>query len=144
MFRDRGFGALYCGPTSPVALSAKAQSNASQRLFLGRLPLRARRLRGKDYVEEVLPGSHGAPSSNWDFSRHGGDDRLRLRDHGNETVVGLVLLYTLENYWQTPRTENYRPAIAGMLDRILLGSELIAGATLTPGNRIMEPLSTHR
>ena len=95
MFRDRRFGALYCGPTSPVALSAKAQSNASQRLFLGRLPLRARRLRGKDYVEEVLPGSHGAPSSNWDFSRHGGDDRLRLRDHGNETVVGLVLLYTL-------------------------------------------------
>jgi hypothetical protein len=31
-----------------------------------------------------------------------------------------------------------------MLDRILLGSELVAGATLTPGNWIMEPLSTRR
>jgi hypothetical protein len=78
----------------------------------------ARRI-GDAYVEEVLPGNHGVPSSNWDFSRHSGDGRLRLRDHGNETVVGLVLLYTLENYLQTPRAEKYRPAIADMLDRIL-------------------------
>ncbi len=78
----------------------------------------ARRI-GDAYVEEVLPGNHGLPSSQWDFDKHAGDGRLRLRDHGNETVVGLVLLYALENYWQTPRAERYRPAIEKMLDRIL-------------------------
>jgi len=78
----------------------------------------ARRI-GDAYVEEVLPGNHGVPSSNWDFSRHSGDGRLRLRDHGNEMVVGLALLFALENYWRTPRAEKYRPAIADMLDRIL-------------------------
>jgi hypothetical protein len=78
----------------------------------------ARRI-GDAYVEEVLPGNHGVPSGTWDFTKHAGDGRLRLRDHGNETVVGLVLLYALENYWQTPRAGTYRPAIAAMLDRIL-------------------------
>ena len=78
----------------------------------------ARRI-GDAYIEEVLPGNHGVPSGSWDFGKHTGDGRLRLRDHGNETVVGLVLLYALENYWQTPRAAKYRPAIARMLDRIL-------------------------
>jgi hypothetical protein len=78
----------------------------------------ARRI-GDAYIEEVLPGNHGVPSGNWDFGRHTGDGRLRLRDHGNETVVGLVLLYALENYWQTSRAAKYCPAIARMLDRIL-------------------------
>jgi len=59
------------------------------------------------------------PSGNWNFGKHTGDGRLQLRDHGNETVVGLVLLYALENYWQTSRAAKYRPAIARMLDRIL-------------------------
>jgi hypothetical protein len=78
----------------------------------------ARRI-GDAYIEEVIPGSHGVPSGTWDFTKHVGDGRLRLRDHGNETVVGLVLLYALENYRQTPRAEKYRPVIATMLDRIL-------------------------
>lgn len=78
----------------------------------------ARRI-GDAYVEEVLPGNHGLPSSTWDFSQHRGDGRLRLRDHGNEIVVGLVLLYALEQDDGAPRAERYRPVIARMLDRIL-------------------------
>jgi hypothetical protein len=71
------------------------------------------------YVDEVLPGSHGLPSSKWDFTRHTGDQRLRLRDHGNELVVGLVLQYTYELRWKTARADAWRPVIARMLDQIL-------------------------
>ena len=71
------------------------------------------------YLEEVIPGSHGVPSGQWDFTTHTGDQRLRLRDHGNELVVGLVLQYANEQRWKTPRAEAWRPAIARMLDRIL-------------------------
>ena len=78
----------------------------------------ARRI-GDAYVDEVLPGSHGVPSGRWDFNAHTGDQRLRLRDHGNELVVGLVLQYAVEQYWKTPRAERWRPAIARMLDLIL-------------------------
>jgi len=100
----------------------------------------ARRI-GDAYIEEVLPGNHGVPSGKWDFDTHAGDGRLRLRDHGNETVVGLVLLYALENDWQTPRAEKYRPAITKMLDRILASANSdgmlyneIDAATLQPVN----------
>jgi hypothetical protein len=78
----------------------------------------ARRI-GDAYVEEVLPASHGLPPMTWDFKKHVGDHQLRLRDHGNELVVGLVLLYTLEQYQETPRAARYRPALARMLNRIL-------------------------
>lgn len=71
------------------------------------------------YIEEVLPGNHGVPSGKWDFTAHTGDGRLRLRDHGNETVVGLTLQFALENALGTPRAARYRPVIARMLDRIL-------------------------
>jgi hypothetical protein len=71
------------------------------------------------YLDEVIPGSDGVPSGRWDFTTHTGDKRLRLRDHGNELVVGLVLQYANEQRWQTPRAETWRPAIARMLDRIL-------------------------
>jgi hypothetical protein len=65
------------------------------------------------YFEEVLPANHGVPASKWDFDRHTGDGRLRLRDHGNETVVGLTLLYALD------RNERWKPVVARMLDHIL-------------------------
>ncbi len=101
----------------------------------------ARRI-GDAYIEEVMPGNHGVPSGKWDFAAHIGDGRLRLRDHGNETVIGLVLLYALENYWQTPRAEKYRPAIARMLDRIIESANPdgmlfneVDSATLTPVNK---------
>ena len=71
------------------------------------------------YIDEVLPGSHGVPSGQWNFATHTGDGTLRLRDHGNELVVGLVLQYALEHYRQTPRAAKWRPVIARMLDRIL-------------------------
>jgi hypothetical protein len=78
----------------------------------------ARRI-GDAYIEEVLPGNHGVPSVAWDFAKHTGVPRLRLRDHGNEIVVGLVLQYANELRWQSPRAQKWRPAIARMLDRIL-------------------------
>lgn len=71
------------------------------------------------YVFEVLPGNEGLPSLNWDFTAHKGDSRVRLRDHGNEVVLGLVLVYALEQYLDTPRAARYRPVLARMLDRIL-------------------------
>jgi hypothetical protein len=71
------------------------------------------------YVEEVLPGNSGVPASTWNFATHSGDGHLRLRDHGNETVVGLTMLFTLEHAMRTPRAEAYAPAIRRMLDRIL-------------------------
>lgn len=71
------------------------------------------------YIDEALPGNHGVPSGKWDFQKHTGDAQLRLRDHGNEIVVGLVLQFALENYWQTPRAKEWRAPIAKMLDRIL-------------------------
>jgi len=71
------------------------------------------------YLEEVLPGSHGVPSGKWDFTAHTGDQHLRLRDHGNELVVGLVLQFANERYWHSPRAEKWQPAIKAMLDRIL-------------------------
>lgn len=101
----------------------------------------ARRI-GDAYIEEVLPGNHGVPSSKWDFSKHTGDGQLRLRDHGNETVVGLALLYALENYHGTDRAKRYRPPIARMLDRILLSANpdgmlynQVDAATLQPINK---------
>ena len=74
---------------------------------------------GDAYVREVLPRNHGLPGHTWDFAKHEGPDRMRLRDHGNEMVVGLVLLYALESYRGGERAGVYRTAIGHMLDRIL-------------------------
>jgi hypothetical protein len=71
------------------------------------------------YLDEVIPGSHGVPSGKWDFTAHTGDQHLRLRDHGNELVVGLVLQFANEHYWHSPRAAKWQPAIKTMLDRIL-------------------------
>jgi hypothetical protein len=78
----------------------------------------ARRI-GDAYVLEVLPGSFGVPAMTWNFETHTGERRLRLRDHGNETVVGLVMLLALEEQLGTPRAAQYRPVLQTMLDRIL-------------------------
>ena len=94
------------------------------------------------YMDEVLPGNHGVPSGKWDFSAHTGDGRLRLRDHGNETVVGLVLLYALEQSEGTERAKKWQPGIARMLDRILASANAdgmlyneVDAATLKPANQ---------
>ena len=78
----------------------------------------ARRI-GDAYIEEVIPGSGGVPGYKWDFQSHTGERRLRLRDHGNETIVGLVMLFALEHQLGSPRAESYRPVIQRMLDRVL-------------------------
>lgn len=94
------------------------------------------------YIEEVLPGTFGVPAFQWDFTTHKGDTKLKLRDHGNEMVVGLSLQYALEKHLGTPRAGKYGPVIGKMLDRIiqsanpdgLLYNEVDA-ATLEPVNR---------
>lgn len=93
------------------------------------------------YIEEVLPGNHGVPSGKWDFQKHTGDGQLRLRDHGNEIVVGLVLQFALENSYETPRAAKWKPVIARMLDRILESANpdgllynQVEAATLKPVN----------
>ena len=98
----------------------------------------ARRI-GDAYVEEVLPGNHGVPSMQWNFATHTGDGRLRLRDHGNEIIVGLTLQFALETAWQTPRAVSWRPVIGEMLDRVLASANAdgllydeIDAATLAP------------
>lgn len=55
------------------------------------------------YLEEVLPGNFGLPSMAWDFARHSGDKKLKLRDHGNEIIVGLVTQFALEHQLGSPR-----------------------------------------
>ncbi|HLG13420.1 MAG TPA: hypothetical protein VJH03_02700 [Blastocatellia bacterium] len=74
---------------------------------------------GDAYVDEVLPGNNGLPDHKWDFEKHTGTGRLRLRDHGNEIIVGLALLFAIEQYHQTERARRYRPVLANMFDRIL-------------------------
>ena len=74
---------------------------------------------GDAYVREVLPRNHGLPGYTWDFAKHEGPDRMRLRDHGNEIVVGLVLLEALEAERGGERGSSYREPLGRMLDRIL-------------------------
>jgi hypothetical protein len=78
----------------------------------------ARRI-GDAYAEEVLPGSGGVPGFKWDFAAHTGERRLRLRDHGNETIVGLTMLLALEHQLHGQREEQYRAVVQTMLDRVL-------------------------
>jgi hypothetical protein len=74
---------------------------------------------GDAYVLEILPRNHGLPGYTWDFEKHEGPDRMRLRDHGNEIVVGLALLHALETDRDGTRAASYREPLARMLDRIL-------------------------
>lgn len=71
------------------------------------------------YIEEVLPGNFGLPSMKWDYAAHSGDRRLKLRDHGNEVIVGLVTQFALEHQLGSERAAKMRPVLARMLDRVL-------------------------
>ena len=71
------------------------------------------------YLEEALPGNFGLPSMEWDFAKHTGDRKLKLRDHGNEMVVGLVTQFALEHQLGTERVAKMRPVLARMFDRVL-------------------------
>ncbi len=71
------------------------------------------------YIEEVLPGNFGLPSMEWDFAKHTGDRKSKLRDHGNEMVVGLVTQFALDHQLGTAREQKMRPVLARMFDRVL-------------------------
>lgn len=71
------------------------------------------------YIEEALPGTFGLVPTKWDFVRHTGNHKLRLRDHGNETLVGLVLMAAIEQALNSDRALKYLSAVRIMLDRTL-------------------------
>jgi hypothetical protein len=103
----------------------------------------ARRI-GDAYVEEVLPGNFGVPSTKWNFASHTGEPRLRLRDHGNELVVGLTLLYALETDLKSERVARYGPVVRTMLDRVLASANAdgllynqVDAKTLAPVDRAL-------
>ena len=112
------FGML---PASDPELNGDYQQTLTRLVTMsgdGRFLGWARRI-GDAYLEEALPGNFGVPGMKWDFTTHTGDRRLRLRDHGNETVVGLTLLLALEHQLRSDREPRYRAAVQRMLDRIL-------------------------
>jgi hypothetical protein len=103
----------------------------------------ARRI-GDAYVEEVLPGNFGVPSTKWNFTTHTGESALRLRDHGNELIVGLTLLFALESDLTSERATRYAPAVRTMLDRVLASANpdgmlfnQVDARTLMPIDRVL-------
>ena len=71
------------------------------------------------YVGEILPANHWLPGYRWDFDKKTDTGYTRLRDHGNEMIVGLTLLYALERERGLPRAADYGAAVRKMLDRVL-------------------------
>lgn len=71
------------------------------------------------YILEALPGNHGLPSVEWDFTRRTGGGPCRLRNHGNEVISGLALQFTVECQLGGERCQSYRAALRTMFDRIL-------------------------
>ncbi|MFN0164813.1 MAG: hypothetical protein ACKV22_00155 [Bryobacteraceae bacterium] len=74
---------------------------------------------GDAYVEEILPKSGYLPPLRWSWETGSGDETIRLGDHGNETIVGLVLTLALEAERGLPRGESWRPVLRKTLDRVL-------------------------
>lgn len=91
------------------------------------------------YTKEVLPACDYIPAQEWDFRDHRAmtpteiqrmtgrasdvsetDGRLRLRDHGNEIIGGLVEWLIAESVAPDSRAQDYAPAIERMLDEIIL------------------------
>jgi hypothetical protein len=71
------------------------------------------------YVKEILPANSYLPGYSYDFEKKSDNGYTRLRDHGNEMIVGLVLLHALETDMGLPRSTSDRPVIRKMLDRVL-------------------------
>jgi hypothetical protein len=74
---------------------------------------------GDAYFREILPRSHWLPAYKWNFQTRSASDTVGLGDHGNEAIVGLVLLTALETDMERPRAAEYRAALAKTLDRVL-------------------------
>ena len=71
------------------------------------------------YINEAVPGTFGLVPTKWNFVKHQGNHKLRLRDHGNETLVGLVLMAAIEQALHSDRAEKYITVVRTMLDRML-------------------------
>jgi hypothetical protein len=74
---------------------------------------------GDAYIEEILPRSNYLPTAQYNFEKRVPSEIARLGDHGNEAIVGLVLLQAIESELGLPRGENYRPVLRKVLDRII-------------------------
>jgi hypothetical protein len=74
---------------------------------------------GDAYIEEVLPRSNYLPTAKYDFDKRVPSEVAWLGDHGNETIVGLVLLGAIETEMGLPRSESYRPVLRKVLDRVI-------------------------
>ena len=85
------------------------------------------------YIEAGLPGNFGLPRMVlWDFASHSGDRKLKLRDHGNEMVVGLVTQFALEHQLGTARAAKMRPVLARMFDRVWASGNALKNARKDP------------
>jgi len=76
---------------------------------------------GETYLEDVLPKTAWLPSNEWDFEANEpvGRRRLRLSDHGNEILLGLVEWHLIESLRGEPDVPMHRAAIRKMMDRLL-------------------------
>lgn len=74
---------------------------------------------GRAYIEEILPANEWLPGYGWDFAKRSDAGYTRLRDHGNEIIVGLVLAYAVLTDLGDPGAGAWHPAIRKMLDRVL-------------------------
>jgi hypothetical protein len=74
---------------------------------------------GDAYIQEILPANNYLPGYRYDFEKKTDSGTTRLRDHGNETIVGLALLHALETDLNLARAEKTRPVIRKMLDNVL-------------------------
>jgi hypothetical protein len=72
------------------------------------------------YCLEVLPGNGGIPASHWDFASHSAvRAHIRLRDHANEIIGGLVEWVIAETVAPEGHAATYRPAVEKMLVTLL-------------------------
>lgn len=76
---------------------------------------------GRSYVEDMMPKTEWLPVNQWDFIKNQPIDRRRLRlsDHGNEIVAGLVSWELVESLRNEPDAPAHRHVIELMLDRML-------------------------
>lgn len=91
------------------------------------------------YIYEILPGNFGLPSEKWNFGRHQGSSRIKLRDHGNETIVGLAMAFALEKMLNSERVGDYQKALTIMFDKLIASAnadgllyDVISAKTLKP------------
>lgn len=97
------------------------------------------------YVEDVLPKTSYLPPNQWDFvdGEPIGRRRLRLSDHGNEVLSGLIEWHLIETALERPGVTTHRQTIRRMLDRILESGRNEDGMWLRvieiPSGRVEQP-----